>query len=259
MGKGWRIALALFALVAIAAFFGRLTTSSDWRYVGGLDNDDIFHFVIVTPGLETKRAVYDTAVAAICEHPTAPRICSLLFFAQGDRIPPRQPKGPFFDAGGFRNYPSLAAYWRNQNTGMAEYTAWDCKRAGLEGAPLNSLCDPAVKSASGAAIDLGIRNSSATACRWPQTDDRARFAAYLATVQDQAQREMYRKNFDSANTGNGPDDRADCIKLRAHIEQRAATHVRLLESHNHQFNGPSRGLSPSISCPCSRLTAGVRV
>ncbi len=200
----------------------RQPRSSDWRVVGGLENDDIFRFIVVTPGMESKRAVYDAAASALCEQPTSPRICVLHFFAKDDPIPPRQPKKQFFATGGFRDYGKmLAVYWRNHNSGVAEYTKWDCKRAGVDGAPLSSLCDPAVQMAYEAALALGGRTGNAQACGWPETEDFSNFLIYLSTVQDPLRREMYRKGFDAMNSGKGPDHLSDCGKLQTKMEERA--------------------------------------
>jgi len=199
-----------------------------WRIAGGFSDSELFFFVTIAPEFQNRRTVYNDAVVKICEQPSSPRICIIHFFAQSDRIPSRQPRQKFFEAGGFKDYRQLAVYWRNQNSGVANWTVWDCERAGIKDSPPESLCDPTVSAVHEAAMRLGSRTGQIKGCGWPPTDDAAHFSAYLLTVKDPALHRMYREAFDKMNSGKGPDDPVDCVRLRARSEDRAAEARRIL-------------------------------
>jgi hypothetical protein len=101
---------------------------------------------------------------------------------------------------------------------LAEFSQWDCNRAGIDGAPLSALCGPGVSETYNAVLKVASRTSMATSCGWPKTDDVANFERFLATVANVPRREQYRTAFNETNTGRGPDDRSNCIRLRERIE-----------------------------------------
>ena len=218
----------------------------EWQLAGKFTGNDVHQFVVIAPGSEKKRSAYNSAVAVLCERPESPKICGLYFFASTDRVPPTQPLGTFFKDGGFRDYPMLALYWRNQNSGVAEFTTWDCKRAGIQGSPITALCDPVVSNNQNAASRLGSRTSNVAGCGWPQTDDVANFATFLATVPDLEQRQLYRTTFDDMNSGKGPDDRSNCIKLRERMEENA------------QLARQTLGIPQPPQAPAAQPTAAAR-
>lgn len=204
------VVLTVLGLLDGPTSLSSVPSSSDWRVARS--RGAVF-FVVLTPGRENKRPVYDAAIRALC---TGGRACAQVsFYAEGDSVPSEQA----FAASGFRGFNPLAVYWGGSGGG---FTTWDCERAGSGGAPLDALCGPGVREAFGAVLSLAGRTSTAAACGWPQTDDAARFAAYLLTVEDPGRREQYRRAFDDRNTRGGPDDRADCIRLRERLEERAS-------------------------------------
>ncbi|PZR07822.1 MAG: hypothetical protein DI532_23015 [Azospirillum brasilense] len=217
---GWILA-GLVGLAILGSLSGGEPSGNQWRVVGRLDGDTMWRFVRLASGAETSRAVYDEAASRLCGQPGSPRICFLHFFGPNDAVPADQPRRTFFENGGFRSYPTLATYARNQNSGLAEFGSWDCDRAGVEGAPLSALCGVGVKETYEAVLKVAGRTSTASACGWPPTEDVANFERFLATVADLPRREQYRQAFAQMNTGRGPDDRADCTRLRERLEANA--------------------------------------
>lgn len=108
-----------------------------WRVAGKLLDGLGTKFVVMEPSSAQSRSAYDDAVAALCRDVA---VCTVAFFLPGDRIPETQTAKRFFEAGGFQNYPVLAMWWGNRNTGSMNYTKWDCMRAGRQGAPASALC-----------------------------------------------------------------------------------------------------------------------
>jgi hypothetical protein len=126
----------------------------------------------------------------------------------------------FFKAGGWANYSPLAVFSQNESTGVADYTVWDCARAGDEGAPLHALCGPGIKEAHGAVIKLSARSAMAEHCGWPKHQDAPLTLDYIAALQDPGRRTQFKEAFDkTANGQKAPMNRADCAKLRPKFEE----------------------------------------
>jgi hypothetical protein len=68
---------------------------------------------------------------------------------------------------------------------------------------------------------LAGRANTAKACSWPKTDDANVALAYIDKIREPARQEQFKKAFNLMSSGKGPDDRADCTKLRAKIEASA--------------------------------------
>jgi hypothetical protein len=194
-----------------------------WKLVGQLPDGLETQFVEVAKEKAQSRATYDDAVASLCGgHPH----CSVAFFLTGDLIPRDQPSRLFFGSGGYSNFPILAFYANN------DFTTWDCVRAGITGAPLHALCGEGVKESYRAILSIAGRSGMAAACHWPPDDGKAVVAKFLASLKDAKRREQFRQAFDKHHGAvhDGPDDPADCRRLRRRIDDDARHARKVLES-----------------------------
>ena len=145
---GGRILLLVLAGLGVVWLTGSMNNrdqepkSANWKVIGGLTDGVMTKFVQMDPLYAMDRCEYDNAVNAVCREQS---ICAIAFFLPGDRVPTSQSSRNFFDAGGWANYPVLAMWWGNRNSGSLEYTKWDCDRAGAVGTPLSALCGAGVK------------------------------------------------------------------------------------------------------------------
>ena len=110
----------------------------NWRLVGQLSDGLKAKFVEIALDKAKDKDTYDSAVASLCK---SEKICVVGFFLPGDKVPPSQSSKQFFGDGGWGQYSPTALWWSNSNSGMANYTKWDCVRAGVDGAPPDALCD----------------------------------------------------------------------------------------------------------------------
>lgn len=137
------LSYAVLSFVGLIAFLGiigslvpKQTTEpqsaeaedSSWKVVGVLTEGLKIKFVRMQPQHAKDIKKYDGAVETLCRNEP---ICVIAFFLQGDRIPAYKSSGKFFEDGGWKNYPLLALWWGNKNSGSYEYTKWDCVRAGI--------------------------------------------------------------------------------------------------------------------------------
>ncbi len=211
-----RWGLAAFAIVAAVSCspFG-----SRWKVIGEITDGFRTQFVQVEAGAAKDREVYDQAIASICRNR---KPCAVAFFLPGDRVPATQTSKDFYGAGGWERYPVLAMWMTD------DFTRWDCVRAGVEGSPPSALCGAGVSEAYSAVLALGGRAGMAKACGWPPNDDADVALAYIEGIKDLARKQMFRKGFYSMFSTRGPDDRADCIRLRDSIEQRSRDSRKVL-------------------------------
>lgn len=222
-------AILLFIVVGsmavVGAFFAwkEFRTPSPWRSIGGLGDQKTHRFVEVDPARAKQRSNYDEAAKSICKDRPHNNLCVIAFFLPGDRVPERQPAAAFFKAGGWANYAPLAIYSQNERTGAADFTHWDCDRAGEEGAPLAALCGPGIKDAYAAVQKVAARAGMAEGCNWPKNQDASLTATYIAALANPERRTQFKEAFDRSFAGaqKGADEKGSCIKQRAKFEEEA--------------------------------------
>ena len=192
-----------------------------WRLAGGLDGD-LIPFVEIDPAFAKKGAVYRDAINKIC----GPGRCMQVgFFLAGDRIPPNGSRSDFFSAGGWGNYAPLAVY------SGAEFTGWDCERAGEEAAPLSALCGEGAHEQYTAVLSLASRDGWVKGCGLPPFGGRElveRFAATLPKARHDQIVSAYEEMASSSESG--PDNPSYCETLRPNIEQKAKDGRATLEA-----------------------------
>lgn len=196
-----------------------------WRTVGQIS--DSFKFIEIALGKEKDRATYDNAVNILCKNKGD---CSIAFFLSGDRIPATQSFKQFFDNGQFRDYP-LLAFWANSlSSGSANFTTWDCERAGADGAPLDALCGVGIREANSAILKIAGRTGMAEACLWPLGNGPDVAASYIASISDPGRREQFQSNYNRSYSSSrtGPDNREDCKNLRPKIEEATKLAIKTL-------------------------------
>ena len=223
---GGRILLLVLAGLGVVWWIGSTSpadqtqTNANWHVIGGLSDGLKTKFVEMSPQHARNRREYDNAVNTLCRDIS---ICTVAFFFPGDRVPADQSAKVFFDRGGWTNYPVVALWWGNRNSGSFEYTKWDCDRAGVEGAPANALCGPGVNDAYSAVLSLAGRAGTAEACGWPKNDDAKLTLAYINNIKEPTRQQEFRKGFERLyqTSKKVPDDRADCSRLRSKIEASA--------------------------------------
>lgn len=223
--------IVLLVVVGLALFWSILSMNSGvqtpkdakWKVIGGTHPPGMnIKFVEINPDHATDRRQYDSAVDAVCRDSNA--VAFVAFFLPGDRVPANQSTRQFFDAGGWSNYPLLAyASCTKSNRGAAEFTEWDCGRAGVDGAPLEALCGPGIKEAFSAILSLAGRAGMAEACGWPKNADEKATLAYIEDIKDVGRQHQFREAFTKMHQSSkkGPDTRSDCSKLRPKIEESA--------------------------------------
>lgn len=112
-----------------------------WRVVSHLTDGLQIKFVELDPKYGRNRAKYDEIARKLCQeavpHKTVSQVS--VYFA-GDSIPANLTHSEFKASGGYERFPAVAVFWYNENSGSAEWTTWDCARAGAEGAPASALC-----------------------------------------------------------------------------------------------------------------------
>lgn len=196
-----------------------------WRTVGQIS--DSFKFVEIAQGKEKDRATYDNAVNILCKNKGD---CSIAFFMPGDRVPATQNFKQFFNSGQFRDYPLLALWASNLSSGSANFTTWDCERAGAEGAPLDALCGLGIREAYRAILKIAGRTGTAEACLWPTGNGPAVAASYIASISDAGRREQFQRSYDRSYSSSrtGPDNREDCKRLRPKIEEATKLAIKTL-------------------------------
>ncbi len=209
----------LFILVFLAGCDGSPPKGEGWKVVGHLSDGLQAQFVEVASDKVQNRATYNDAITILCPQR---EICVLGFFSPGDRIPATQSAKEFFDSGGWKNFPVLAVWWSNRSSGVADFTTWDCERAGATGAPLEALCGAGIREAYGAVLAIGGRTGMAEACHWPSSDGPAVAATYMASISDVKRREQFQRGYDQQYSGarRGPDNPDDCRRLRPKIEEK---------------------------------------
>ena len=230
----WRGGTLKHVLLALVAFLmvscdESSPQGSGWRVIGQLTGDGLrAKFVEIAIDKAHDRPTYDNAVMVLCKDV---EICILGFFLHGDRIPETQSAKNFYDRGGWSDYPVLATWWSNRNSGVANFTTWDCERAGIEGAPLEALCGPGVGEAYGALLAVAGRAGMAQACKWPPNDMPAIAAVFIAELVDSRRKEQFQNAYNDllAAAKRGPDNFDDCKRLRPKVEQ-AAKQARIVLS-----------------------------
>ena len=119
-------------------------------------------FVEVAKEKVQVHSTYDEAIASLYQ---VREICLIGFYQAGDRIPASQGLRDFFINGrGFKDYPTLATWWSNRNSGTADFTHWDCERAGVAGAPLSALCGKGLSASHGAVLTIAWTTAMGKAC-----------------------------------------------------------------------------------------------
>jgi len=191
--------------------------NAQWKVVGGLPDGVKTIYVEMDPQYAKDRREYDAAVEHLCRDR---QICNVAFFLPGDRVP-NQDSRTFFASGGWANYPVLASWWGNRNSGLFEFKSWDCRRAGEEGAPPSALCGEGVAEAYNAVLALAGRAGTGEACGWPKTNDAKLAQTYIANIKNPGRQQVFKEGFDLFYPSKGPDDRADCKKLRGKIDDAA--------------------------------------
>lgn len=112
-----------------------------WRVVSQLTDGLQFKFVELEPRYGRDRAKYDEIARKLCQENTPhKKVSQVSVYFVGDRIPGNLTHAEFGAAGGYERFPAVAVFWYNENSGSAEWTKWDCARAGAEGAPASALC-----------------------------------------------------------------------------------------------------------------------
>lgn len=206
-----------------------VSEGSGWKLVSQLTDGLEVQFVEVAKEKAKSRATYDEAVGALCE---GREICVVGFFQAGDSIPPAQDSRSFFTSGGFKDYRALTIWWSNRNIGLAEFSRWDCARAGADGAPLSALCGAGVAESYEALLVVAGWVGMAESCGWPPGDGKAAVAKFLTSMTDVDRRQMFKEGYDQlyGATRDGPDDEADCQRLRRKIEDRSRRARTVLKS-----------------------------
>ena len=121
--------------------------NANWKVIGGLTGTIWVKFIQMTFG-HTQRIAANTTTPLrffVANNPNTP--FALLRSSCRATAFRRNPSADFFRAGGWTDYPILAMWWQNRNSGLLHYTYWDCDRAGTEGAPLDALCGAGVREA----------------------------------------------------------------------------------------------------------------
>jgi hypothetical protein len=191
--------------------------------VGGLTDGLRTIFVEIKPSYLKDADTYREAATSLClGH--KPAIIAVTFFHPGDRIPASQTSKAFFDAGGWKNYKEAAMWWcSGGDSGTGYWSRWDCDRVGKEGAPLSAQCDQGYRRAFEAVLAIAGRAGTAEACGWPKNDDLKAARAYVARMVKTEERQQLSRYLEQmySSTQKGPDNRADCNRLRGEIEEKA--------------------------------------
>jgi len=182
--------------------------------VGSLDGEFI-QFVEIDAASAKDGAVYRDAAAQLC-HPGS--CLQVGFFLPGDPAPPSGSRRDFFQAGGWAGY-APAAIFMASSTGPGDFTKWDCQKAGEADAPSSALCGQGAKAEYDAVLNLATRTGWTQGCGLSATDNDAILEKYLRQVSTAKGAEL-RKAYDQMKqeSATGPDDRADCARLRPRIE-----------------------------------------
>lgn len=215
-------ACARYSALGLAALLTACSQPSEqnWKSVGKISDGLRTKFVEVTREKAQDRETYEAAVASLCK---GERICVVGFFLPGDRIPPSSSSKQFLANGGWKPYSPAAVWWSNTNTGATGFTKWDCARAGEAGAPLDALCGNGVKEAYQAILSMAARAGMAQACKWPTSNAASVAAAHIANISDPRRQAFTQKAYDGmyASSLKGPNDPADCKRLRPKMEEKA--------------------------------------
>ncbi|HTK35559.1 MAG TPA: hypothetical protein VL358_09775 [Caulobacteraceae bacterium] len=185
------------------------SSGAHWREVGSLD-DGAVPFVEVETAFAMDGSVYRDAARRLCTR----RCTEVGFFLPGDTRPPSGPREAFDQAGGWSHYAPAAVY----SAGGGVFTRWDCIRAGEADAPVSALCGEGAKTEFDSVLRMAFRDGWTTGCRLRATDNRALLKRYLAPL-PQAKREQLAGAYDDivSSSRTGPDDPADCRKLRSRV------------------------------------------
>lgn len=203
---------------------------SGWKLISELTDGLKVQFVEVAKEKVQLRATYDEAVASLCQ---GREICVVGFYQAGDRIPAKQGSRDFFTNGsGFKDYPTVVTWWSNRNSGMADFTHWDCERAGIVGAPHGALCGEGVREAYGAILAIAGRTAKAEACHWPADDGKAVVEKFLVSLKDVERSKQFRQDYDRfyKTVSNGRNDVKKCQRFRKKIEDDARQARAVLSS-----------------------------
>lgn len=210
--------LILCAGLTLAACGSSYQQGEGWTEVAGVDRDFI-HVIVVEPGKEQKRTIYDQAVEALCD----PDCYQVGFFMSGDPSPSGLSRQEFFDNGGWARYAPLAVYSDRSDGGV--YTGWDCVRAGEDGAPLDALCGENAAEEYRAVLNLATRDGWHTSCGLPASDGRAVVERFAQAQGNEERAGQLMAAFDTMYEGarDGPDDPEACNYLRSKVEDDART------------------------------------
>ena len=111
----------------------------------------------------------------------------------------------------------------------AHFTLWDCEKAGTKDAPLSALCGAGAKEQYIAVQHLAARDGWTRACGLTDVDGKpvvTEFVSQFETTKKEFLMKAYNDIY--AISLSGPDDRANCSKLRAHIEADARNSRKIL-------------------------------
>lgn len=107
-----------------------------WTMEKGADPNAAISFFIVRIHQDAakERNVYDDAVGTLCEKGPHQPICIIGFYLPGDQTPQstRYLK--------WENTTPVAVWWSNENSDVASYTIWDCKRGPEKNVPFTADC-----------------------------------------------------------------------------------------------------------------------
>jgi hypothetical protein len=209
----WMLTLSLLSISLGAC--GAPNTGDHWIVLGRLPDGPDTIFVEIEPGFEKIRYVYLDAVEKQCGE----NLCRVLFYARGDKTPPRTSLREFISGGAF-GVATLAVWNGRRPGGINDFTRWDCQRAGVEGAPLGALCGEGVKEDYSAVGTLASMAGIQKACRWPANNDVELLRKYLDTVSPPERQAQSRELFNLLY-GNGfksPDNIGECDSIRAKNE-----------------------------------------
>ena len=189
-----------------------------WKVVGELVDGLKTTFVEISAKYAKSRGEYDRAVNALCANR---QICVVAFYLPGDPEPSTMSSKTFESKGGFETYDPVVLWWENKNTGMREYTQWNCNRAGAEESPASSLCGDRVKEIYGAVLSLGSRAGTSERCGWEKHNDLEKAKAYISGVQ----KPDFRKTLEDGLMkmyNAGKDGLTSCVQLKRDVIERKA-------------------------------------
>lgn len=188
-------------------------TGEHWKEIGNIESDFI-RFVQIDAASAHDGTVYQE----VAEKLSGTGTWQIGFFLQGDSVPPNAgSRADFFSAGGWKGYRPAAIYMHSASG--ENFTLWDYEKAGTKDAPLSALCGAGAKEQYNAVQHLAARDGWTRACGLTDVDGKSvvtKFAIQFETTKKEFLMKAYNDIYTSSLSG--PDDRANCSKLRAHIE-----------------------------------------